>query len=331
MMKREQVEDKLVLGVDGGQTNTLTILATTQGKILASAITGPVNHIHEPGGKERQYKALQQGYRSVFSATGLKPMKVHSAFLGLSGHGSLDIAKKAIPADNLEIADDAVIALSGAVPSMIGVTIISGTGSVAYGRNSDGDTVHVGGWGYFAGDEGSGYDIARQAFRAIYQTFDGRGPKTLLSQLILEFYDCLDLHQLHRKVYSSELTRNQIAQSAAVVGKAASHGDSIAIDILSNAGVELGTAVATALTRLSMVNIPVPVSPVGGVFNSGALVIEPMMNRIIQTSNKAYLQMPRFIPAIGAILLALQKMDIPLNETILSNLQKSYVQINEIN
>ena len=46
-----------------------------------------------------------------------------------------------------------------------GIALISGTGSVAWGRTPDGRTARAGGWGYLLGDEGSGYWVGRQAVR----------------------------------------------------------------------------------------------------------------------------------------------------------------------
>ena len=54
-----------------------------------------------------------------------------------------------------------------------GVALIAGTGSVAYGRTSDGREAQRGGWGWMIGDEGSAVWIARQAARTVMRRFDG--------------------------------------------------------------------------------------------------------------------------------------------------------------
>ena len=58
----------------------------------------------------------------------------------------------------------------------MGVALISGTGSFAFGRNAGGDTARVGGWGFRFGDEGSGYALAVAGLRAACRWADGRGP-----------------------------------------------------------------------------------------------------------------------------------------------------------
>ncbi|NPV65920.1 MAG: hypothetical protein HPY64_02105 [Anaerolineae bacterium] len=310
------------LGVDGGQTSTLTVLVNQDGEILASALSGPCNHIHEPGGLERQYRALREGYEQVMAAAGVTD-ELACAYLGLTGSGSLEVATSVYRAARLVLKSDTVTALAGAIPEMVGVIVISGTGSVAYGRNASGAEALAGGMGYFAGDEGSGYEIAQRGIQAIYQAADGRGPQTLLTDLILAGFECQTLRELHYKIYSGALSRDQLARAASMVGRAASRGDTVAIRILANAGNELGRAVAAVLTRLEMTATPVPVAPIGGVFKSGHLVTDPLLARVHQTNPQAYLTPPRFIPAIGAAILALREGGIMIDEHILAALERT--------
>ncbi|HRI13426.1 MAG TPA: N-acetylmuramic acid 6-phosphate etherase [Verrucomicrobiota bacterium] len=55
------------------------------------------------------------------------------------------------------------------------VIVLSGTGSCCYGRNRAGRVAKVGGWGHHLGDRGSGYDIARTAFRLMARNYDHSG------------------------------------------------------------------------------------------------------------------------------------------------------------
>ena len=61
------------------------------------------------------------------------------------------------------VVNDALVALEAGAPDQPGVVVISGTGSIAYGRNREGEAARAGGWGYVLGDEGSGYWIGRAA------------------------------------------------------------------------------------------------------------------------------------------------------------------------
>ena len=313
----------LVIGVDGGQSSTRTLLTNTRGEVLGAHHTGPANHIHEPGGLERQYQALHEGYLGAFSAAGLSPQEVACAYLGLTGSGHLEIARRAVPARKLLLKGDIHTAFAGALPDLVGVVVIAGTGSIAYGRDSNGHEYRSGGWGYFAGDEGSGYDIARRAFRAIFQADDGRNEPTCLSELLLQHYACQDLKALHRKLYAGELSRDSLASAATCVASAASSNDPTALRILEHAAGELATLVTNTLDHLDLRGASAPITPVGGVFSSGGLVQTPMIRRVHKAHPNALLQAPRLPPAQGAIVLALKELDIPVDDTILANLSRA--------
>jgi N-acetylglucosamine kinase-like BadF-type ATPase len=317
------MERRLILGVDGGQTKTLTVLASETGIILGAGISGPCNHIHEPGGLERQYQALRVGCERAFAAAGLPVGKLASVYLGLTGTGSWEIARSVYETDHLRLKNDTFTALAGAFPSMVGTIVIAGTGAIAYGQNAAGKTGMAGGMGYYLGDEGSGADIAQRAFRAVYQANDGRAAPTLLTKLLLDHYGCTDLMQIHRAVYSGALSRDQLAQASGKVGEAAQQGDAAAIEILREAGRELGRTVAAVLVQIEQVDVPAPVASIGGVFKAGDFVTAPMMAQVQTVNPQAYLTMPRFVPAIGAVLLGLRELGIAIDEAIIANLEQS--------
>ena len=317
-----------MLGVDGGQSGTQTVLATTGGHILAAAVTGPMTHIETRGGFEQVAQALRQGYERVFAAAGQPIAPVGCVHVGLSGVNDPKLVRPIYQTKMLTSSGDAHIALVGAFPvDHVGIVVTAGTGSHAYGRRSDGQIVFAGGRGYYLGDEGGGTDIAQQAFRAAYQADDGRSEPTILSALIPEYFHCRDLQELMLNVYAGAYDRHQLAQASKLVGLAAGEGDEAAIRILAYAGHELGKAVAAVLTSLELTRVPFPIAPNGSVFKTGHFVTEPMMDRVRETNPCAYLTKARFPPPIGAVLLALQDLGITLSERIFSNIQSSIENI----
>ena len=86
------------------------------------------------------------------------------------------------------VVNDALVALEAGAPGAPGVVIISGTGSIAYGRNANNEGARAGGWGHVLGDEGSGYWIGRAALRAVLREADRRGPRTALTPLLLQHF-----------------------------------------------------------------------------------------------------------------------------------------------
>jgi len=66
-----------------------------------------------------------------------------------------------------------------------GILLIAGTGSIALGRDVQGNTYRAGGLGLLLDDEGSGSWIGLQAVRTAIRSREKRGPQTLLEQEIL--------------------------------------------------------------------------------------------------------------------------------------------------
>jgi N-acetylglucosamine kinase-like BadF-type ATPase len=137
------------------------------------------------------------------------------------------------------ITNDAVTALYGGVGGAEGVILISGTGSICYGRNSEGETKRAGGWGHLIGDEGSGYYIGINAINRIARAHDGVEERTVMSDLILEHLKLENATGLIEYVYRSGAGKSEIASLARLVDEAYTQGDSIAEEILLKAAFEL--------------------------------------------------------------------------------------------
>ena len=95
------------------------------------------------------------------------------------------LLREAVRGSQYTMTTDAMIALSGATAGAPGIITIAGTGSISYGRNASREVARVGGWGYVFGDEGGGFDITRQALRAVLRHEEGWGPGTALREALL--------------------------------------------------------------------------------------------------------------------------------------------------
>ena len=83
--------------------------------------------------------------------------------------------------ETARVVNDAAIALAAGAPERVGIVVLAGTGSIAYGADRAGRTARAGGYGFLLADEGSGYWLGHQALRAAVRAADGRGPQTLLT------------------------------------------------------------------------------------------------------------------------------------------------------
>ena len=247
-----------ILGVDGGGTKTVALLGDLDGNVLARGIDGPSN-AHAVG-FDLACSALENaihGARSNF------PGEIRALCLGLAGAGRKNDtvrfqiwATQKFPKAMVRVVSDAEILLIAGAPSGPALAMICGTGSIVYGRTVTGDLIRSGGWGYIFGDEGSGFAIGSMALRAVMQAYDGRGPETLLSELMLARYGLHAPPELVHAVYGAESPRAAVASLADLVEQAAVQGDAVAITILEEAAGELARTVAAVHSKLGTSVVP---------------------------------------------------------------------------
>jgi N-acetylglucosamine kinase-like BadF-type ATPase len=214
---------------------------------------------------------------------------------------ALDVA---LGVKDLELVTDAQAALVGALDGQPGVVIIAGTGSIALGVNRAGEMVRSGGWGPELSDEGSGYDIARRALRAVAAAFDGRSPSTKLSELIFRRLGVETAADLPGVIYSSNRDPVEIASLAELVTEAAQAGDEVATLILSAAGTDLGHLAVSVIERLRMASCAFRIALVGSVFKAGEPLMAALRKRVLAVAPNAELGPPLFPPTVGAARLA---------------------------
>src|SRR5579872_653487 len=265
----------LFLGVDGGQSSTKALIGDETGRLLGTGLGGPCNHVGAAEGREKLARAVGESVALAREKAGLDPHRTQfeAACFGMSG-GPADkqaILSDILRAKKLIVTHDALIALSGATGGEPGVVTIAGTGSIAFGRNAAGKTARAGGWGFLFGDEGSGFDIARQALRAALRFEEGWGPETTLHGALLAAAGAANANELMHHLYTREWPRPRVAGLAKLVDTVAQAGDAVARDIVLNAAQQLATLAVSVQRRLFHTGEATMVCYIGGVFESGIL------------------------------------------------------------
>jgi N-acetylglucosamine kinase-like BadF-type ATPase len=309
---------RAVLGVDGGQTATAAVVCDETGRLLGRGTAGPANHIHEAGGKERQYRALADCIGGALASAGLTADAVVAAGLGLTGgwNEALPVVRSLLPAADVVSERDIVACLAGARAGEPGVVLIAGTGSAAFGINAAGQRAEAGGWGHFLGDQGSAYDVGHAAMQAVVKAQDGRGPLTALVPAILTHLDVSDLETMYARYYAGQISRATVAGLAIEVAAQATTGDTVAKQILADAAGGLAAMAAAVIRRLWQEGEPVVVCPIGGLFRAGRHVLEPLRAALAEAAPSALLEPPRFPPVLGGVLLALHRLAVPLTDQL---------------
>jgi N-acetylglucosamine kinase-like BadF-type ATPase len=203
------------------------------------------------------------------------------------------------------IVNDALIALvAGAGPSP-GLVVISGTGSIAFGVSHRGLAARAGGWGPTLGDEGSGYWIGRRALEAVTRDADGRGPRTQLTQLVLDHFQLPRPQSLVAEIYHQPQGRRAIAALAPLVDGARADGDLVAGEIMIEAADELAKAAESVIARLEMRGEQFPILLAGGILKRSAWLAAEVARRMAEVAPRSAVLPLTNEPALGAVRLAL--------------------------
>jgi N-acetylglucosamine kinase-like BadF-type ATPase len=296
---------KFFLGIDGGQSSTTALIGDETGRIIGKGLGGPCNHAAAAEGRDRLERAIAESVSAARLAAGLDPAaRFAAACCGMSG-GPADkraILEALLPADCLTVTTDAAIALAGATPSGFGIIVIAGTGSMAFGRNEANSDARAGGWGYLFGDEGSAFDIARQALRAALRMEEGWGPATELRANLLNATGSVDINELMHQFYQPHWPRDRIASLAPLVDKAAQAGDSAALEILHSAALQLAALASAVRAQLWVPDAAVDVAYSGGVFQNG--IITRRFRELVERAPHTRCCPAQRTPAEGALLKA---------------------------
>lgn len=323
---------RYVIGVDGGQTSTTAVIADDTGCLLGIGHGGPANHIHEAGGIERVRRSLADSIRGATRMADLENARISAACLGMTGGTEVmeAICAPVVPTDRIIFGQDTRVALYSVTFGRPGAVVIAGTGAASLARNESGQEASGGGWGYLMGDEGSGYWIAVRALNACCLAADGIAPPTQILPALLQTLELSDLQAIHRKVYSGEWIRPDIAALAETVGRAAAQGDATAKRILREAGRELALIVNAVLKRADMHRGPVIVGTVGGVFRSGRFVLRTFREVVQSVAPEAEIISAKVPCAVGAAVMALEEIGIRVNDGLLDRVQATLPRLGPV-
>lgn len=303
---------KYFLGIDGGGSKTECVLADASGAMVARA-AGPGTNLRRTS-SEALRAILNEIFQQLWQAAGLPAPAPAAAgsgcdavvvCAGFAGAGREEPRERArtvlqelLQPRALTVVGDMEVALEAAAGGEPGVVLVSGTGSIAYGRNATGKTARAGGEGPEQGDAGSGYAIGRAAIEAVLRERENQGAETELRRRIQEAVKGADAEAL-----AGLLTPERAAELAALVSpvaEAARAGDQMAQGILRRAVPELAELAHMVLQELALLNDPVMVATAGGAFAAAPELLAGVRAELKQTTPLARVQPLTLSPAEGA-------------------------------
>jgi len=296
----------LYLGIDAGGTKT--DCAVSNGAELLGQATGASCKLARVG-KDRGKENLQAVIRQATDTAHVDAGKIQHVCIGMAGaslaeavHWAQQTIRELIPESTIYVAGDHVIAHRAAFGTSPGVLVISGTGSIAFGRNQNGETARAGGWGPNVSDEGSAFWVGREAVTAALHAFDFGESNGLLATIA----DCWKVapEEVIRLANSSE---PRFPELAGPVVSAAEQGDASARAITDRAGKALASLASAVINRLWPDGGIVPVALAGGVLQGSPLVRQAFREAMKTEQPQAAVSFAFVRPVLGALEIAAQR------------------------
>jgi len=295
----------IVVGVDGGGSRTRVMVADEFGKEIVSVEGGP--SAVRPGAAEHSAEVIASAVKDALAACDMSHVTPKVLCVGVAGAGR-DAERDALwqalvtreVAEDVVVHADAMIALDDAFGEGPGLMVISGTGSVAYGRGPAGAFARCGGWGPMCGDEGSGAWMGRRVLSVVTAAHDGREPDTALTGAILTAAEVNEVNDLI--AWASQATPATLATLAPVVMSVAQGGDLRANSLVTLAVEELVLHARTLARQLfGDERAAVPLALGGGMLAKGSLLRKRMVHRLKTAVPGAQLREDDVVPVRGAV------------------------------
>lgn len=300
---------KYLIGMDGGGTKTKCVLTDYDLNPVFETTGGPSNFLML--GNETVANTILSLIQSCVDSGNGNFDEIGAVVLGTTGGGRRNDAEsleksiqemageKNIRINNIRVESDARIALEGAFTGKPGSILIAGTGSIMFGKDAQGVIHRVGGFGRFLGDEGSGYRIGQRGLNAVARDFDGRGPGTVMTELVLKEFSISSPELLITEIYRNNF---DIASAAPIVLEAAIMKDKEAIKILDSESDEMILHIASMKEKLSEKIFYV--SLIGSLLTKENYYSYIFKEKVVKRFNDVVIKEAENPPEIGAVLMA---------------------------
>jgi N-acetylglucosamine kinase-like BadF-type ATPase len=227
-------------------------------------------------------------------------------------------------AQSIIIKNDTMAAFRSGVTSSWGVVVVCGAGFNAAGVSPDGREIILPGLGVISGDWGGGFALAQEMIRLVMRDWDGRGMSTLLSEMILKALDSPSHEHLISRLYHQEIDYHTVLDLVPLLFEASQAGDEVARNLIVKLGEEVGVTANALIRRLSLENEDVEVVLAGSVFKGRGTLLFDTVTRVVQEeAPNVRIVMPKYEPVVGAALLAIEVMNIVVNESFTSQLEST--------
>jgi N-acetylglucosamine kinase-like BadF-type ATPase len=309
--------DELVLGVDGGMTKTVALVARRDGHIVGYA-RGPGSNLYAAT-PEESVSTIVDTAATAATMAGTELADLVAAGLSLSGADCVEDldyltaqAKARALGSRRLVVNDSIGALYAAFPTGAGAVAVCGTGFTASARSQSGRRWFGGHWTDWASSRKRGFlggqAMAEAAVRAVVDEALGLGPVTDLTPRLLESFqvDEVDeiLHAVTLRGVHHPLLRVDVTVQLLL---AANESDPVALSIVMDFGAAMGDLVGVAARLAGAHAEPLALSLMGSVLRAPCPPLEQsLLDAFASRVADFRLVSTPLEPAHGAVLIALE-------------------------
>jgi N-acetylglucosamine kinase-like BadF-type ATPase len=306
----------VVLAVDGGGFKTHLALVDGDGALLA-LVRGPGSSPHHIG-VEGCVELLDRLAGDAAERAGRGRDGTPIADVGRVLLAGVDLPQEerelqeAVDArgwaTRTEVANDTFAVLRAGTERGWGIALVCGSGMNCLGVGPDGRQIRFPALGMISGDWGGGYDVGIAGLAAAARSEDGRGPRTVLEQVVPAHFGLDTPRAVAEAIHLDGLQRPRLAELAPVVLREAA-SDGVAAGIAERLVSESIAFVRVALERLELLRQPTDVVLGGGLFDGdGSALVPRIADRLGSVAPLAEVRMTDAPPIVGAALLGLDEL-----------------------
>jgi len=315
-----------VLGVDGGNTKTIALIATIDGEIVGRGRSGCGDMYYR--GAKLALSNVEAAVEAALVVAGLRREDLLAGAFSMAGADwpeDISFLGDAFTARDfgatITVVNDAMGALRAGSLDGTGVSVVCGTGVGTGACSARGDTWHTSFWQ----EAGGAVSLGEKTLRAVYHAELGLAPPTALSGLVLRHTRCASVEQLLHMLTARERDRRGdaplVGGLARVLLDAAAQGDETAERIICAHGVALGEYALVAARRVGIEREPFHLVLAGGVLRHPARELTDAIVSFVRSgAPDVHPVNCRFEPAVGALFLALEAAGVMINDGLLSRL-----------
>jgi glucosamine-6-phosphate isomerase len=320
------VKADLVLGVDGGNSKTIAVVAQRNGKVLGFG-RGGVSDMYgaTPGGAMH---AIDTAVHAALQMAGAGGAAVGSATYSLAGCDwpedrqlLTQLLTERGHALKLQVVNDSVGALRAGSPQGWGVAIACGSWSAIVARARGKSQWVVSPWQPSAGGGG----LAREALEAVYRANLGLGPRTALTDRLLRFFNEENVVGIVHQFTKREGPHPQgIQRLAPSVLDCAAEGDAAACRIVFEQADDLAQVALSMARQVGIDRKAFPLVLTGGIFkHRSRLLPDAIAANVRAQAPRVQIVHSELEPVAGAVMLAIELADKRCDARVRARLRKS--------